>query len=98
MGDIIIFYPFLFLYIASILWVTRNPPKILIATKAIAKKPKILEELNTVSEFPERPAMVIAPTIITDEIALVTDINGVCNDGVTLHTTYTYKYREDEYT
>ena len=28
-----------------------------------------------------------APTIITDEIALVTDIKGVCNAGVTLHTT-----------
>ena len=32
-------------------------------------------------------AAIIAPTIITDDIALVTDINGVCNDGVTLHTT-----------
>ena len=30
---------------------------------------------------------IIAPTIITDEIALVTDINGVCSEGVTLHTT-----------
>ena len=30
---------------------------------------------------------IIAPTIITDEIAFVTDINGVCNDGVTLQTT-----------
>ena len=30
---------------------------------------------------------IIAPTIITDEIALVTDIKGVCNDGVTLQTT-----------
>ena len=30
---------------------------------------------------------IIAPTIITDEIAFVTDINGVCKDGVTLHTT-----------
>jgi len=29
----------------------------------------------------------IAPTIITDEIALVTDIRGVCSDGVTLQTT-----------
>ena len=32
-------------------------------------------------------AAIIAPTIITDEIALVTDINGVCKDGVTLQTT-----------
>ena len=30
---------------------------------------------------------IIAPTIITDEIALVTDINGVCKEGVTLQTT-----------
>ena len=30
---------------------------------------------------------IIAPTIITDEIAFVTDIKGVCNEGVTLHTT-----------
>ena len=30
---------------------------------------------------------IIAPTIITDEIAFVTDINGVCRDGVTLQTT-----------
>jgi len=71
---------------ANILCVTRNPPKILIAAKAMAKKPKILEVLKILSEFPDRPAM-IAPTIITDEIALVTDIKGVCNDGVTLQTT-----------
>ena len=71
---------------ANILWVTRNPPKILIAAKAIAKKPKILEVLKTLLEFPDKPA-IIAPTIITDEIALVTDIKGVCKDGVTLHTT-----------
>ena len=29
----------------------------------------------------------IAPTIITEEIALVTDIKGVWRDGVTLQTT-----------
>ena len=71
---------------ASILWVTRNPPKIFIAARDIAKNPKILEELNILSELPANPA-IIAPTIITDEIALVTDIKGVCKDGVTLHTT-----------
>ena len=48
----------------------------LIAANDIAKKPKILEVLNIVSEFQARPA-IIAPTIITDEIALVTDIKGV---------------------
>ena len=36
--------------------------------------------------FPDKAA-IIAPTIITEEMAFVTDINGVCNDGVTLHTT-----------
>ena len=57
-----------------------------IAAKEIARKPKVLEVLKTLSELPDRPA-IIAPTIITEEIALVTDINGVCKDGVTLHTT-----------
>ena len=52
----------------------------------MARKPKILEVLKILSEFPDKPAM-IAPTIMTEEIALVTDIKGVCNDGVTLHTT-----------
>jgi len=66
--------------------VTKKPPKIFIAAKDIAKNPKILDVLKIVWEFPANPA-IIAPTIITDEIALVTDINGVCSDGVTLHTT-----------
>ena len=71
---------------ASILWVTRKPPKILIAANDIAKNPKMLDVLNILSEFPAKPA-IMAPTIITDEIALVTDIKGVCSDGVTLQTT-----------
>ena len=77
---------FFFLYIASILWVTKNPPKILTAAKTIAKNPKILEDENITPSPPDKAAM-IAPTIITDEIAFVTDIKGVCNEGVTLHTT-----------
>ena len=56
------------------------------AAKNIAIKPKMLEVLKILSEFPANPE-IIAPTIITDEIALVTDIKGVCKDGVTLHTT-----------
>ena len=71
---------------ASILWVTKKPPKIFIDAKDIAKKPKILEVLKILSEFPDNPA-IIAPTIITEEIAFVTDIKGVCNEGVTLQTT-----------
>ena len=58
----------------------------LIAAKMIAINPKILELLKILSEVPAKAA-IIAPTIITDEIALVTDINGVCKEGVTLHTT-----------
>ena len=61
------FILFLFLYIANILCVTRNPPKILIAAKAIAKKPNT-DVLNIVSEFPDKPAM-IAPTIIGNRIS-----------------------------
>ena len=58
----------------------------LIAAKVIAKKPKILEKVKTsLSIFAS--AAIMAPTIITDEIALVTDISGVCKDGVTLQTT-----------
>ena len=57
-----------------------------IAANAMAKKPKMLEVLNTLAELPDNPA-IIAPTIITDDIALVTDIKGVCKDGVTLQTT-----------
>ena len=57
--------------------------------KIIAKKPYILDELNIVSSFPDKDA--IAPTIITDEIALVTDIKGVCSESNT-QTTITYKY------
>tara|TARA_B100001057_G_scaffold249591_1_gene249873 strand:- start:1318 stop:1497 length:180 start_codon:yes stop_codon:yes gene_type:complete len=58
----------------------------LIAAKVIAKKPKVLDDVNIFSLVFESAA-IIAPTIITDEIAFVTDINGVCNEGVTLHTT-----------
>ena len=65
---------------------TKNPPKILMAARDIAKKPRMLEIVKILSTLPAKPA-IIAPTIITDDIALVTDINGVCKDGVTLHTT-----------
>ena len=47
--------------------------------------------LNIVSEFPANPA-IIAPTIITDEIALVTDIKGVCSDGVVFSSSSIYGF------
>ena len=65
---------------------TKKPPKIFIAAKNIAKKPNILDIFKIFSSLPDNPA-IIAPTIITDEIAFVTDIKGVCKEGVTLHTT-----------
>ena len=52
----------------------------------MAKNPNILEISKTISSDPANAA-IIAPTIITDDMAFVTDINGVCKDGVTLHTT-----------
>ena len=57
------------------------------AARDIAKKPRMFEIVKILSALPAKPA-IIAPTIITDDIALVTDINGLCKDGVTLHTTY----------
>tara|TARA_B100000941_G_C28284516_1_gene438318 strand:+ start:143 stop:343 length:201 start_codon:yes stop_codon:yes gene_type:complete len=66
--------------------VTKNPPKILIAANMIAIYPYILEEVKIPPSVLANAA-IIAPTIITEEIALVTDIRGVCKEGVTLHTT-----------
>jgi hypothetical protein len=66
--------------------VTKKPPKIFTAAKIIARNPNIFEVSKISFEEPTSAA-IIAPTIITDEIALVTDISGVCKDGVTLQTT-----------
>ena len=57
-----------------------------IAAKHIAKKPNIFDVLKILFASPDNPA-IMAPTIITDEIAFVTDIKGVCKEGVTLQTT-----------
>ena len=56
------------------------------AAKIIAKKPYTFDNSNKFSDDPAK-AEIMAPTIITEEIAFVTDIRGVCNEGVTLHTT-----------
>jgi len=72
-----------FLNISNILQVTKNPPKIFIEAIIIAIK------LST--EIKEKdcadPRAIIAPTMITPDIALVTAINGVCRAGVTFQTT-----------
>ena len=65
---------------------TKKPPKIFIAAKNIARKPNIFDVSKILFISPDSPA-IKAPTIITDEIAFVTDIKGVCKEGVTLHTT-----------
>jgi hypothetical protein len=52
----------------------------------MAINPNVLDVLKTFSEELAKAA-IIAPTIITDEIAFVTDIKGVCKEGVTLQTT-----------
>ena len=52
----------------------------------MARNPKIFEISKILSDEPANAA-IIAPTIITDDIALVTDISGVWRDGVTLQTT-----------
>ena len=57
-----------------------------IAAKIIARKPKMFDVWKILSEDPANAA-IIAPTIMTEDIAFVTDIKGVCNDGVTLQTT-----------
>ena len=58
----------------------------LTAAKIIARNPNIFDISNILSDAPDNAA-IMAPTIMTDEIAFVTDINGVCNEGVTLQTT-----------
>src|ERR1700761_8239822 len=75
-----------FLYIPSIRWVTRKPPKILMQAKISATKPKPRAQPLPLETFATPPAS-SAPTTITEEIAFVTDISGVCSAGVTDHTT-----------
>src|SRR3974377_2439600 len=75
-----------FLYIASMRWVTRKPPKMFTQAKISAIKPKPRAQPLPLETSPT-PTASSAPTTITDEIALVTDIKGVCSAGVTDHTT-----------
>ena len=80
------FFLFFFLYICNILCVTKKPPNMFIAARNIATNPNILDN-STLTSDDRLDAAIIAPTMITDEIAFVTDIKGVCNEGVTLQTT-----------
>ena len=73
-------------YIDSMRCVTRNPPKMFTLASTSARKPKARASPvpETVSGTPTASS---APTTITDEIAFVTDISGVCSAGVTDQTT-----------
>ena len=70
--DLALFFNY-FLNIWSMRQVTRNPPKIFIDAMIIATKLK--NEMNENSL--ELPKAIIAPTITTPDIALVTAIRGV---------------------
>ena len=72
-----------FLNISSIRRVTRKPPKMFTAASATAATPIALPRPDSV-----KAAASIAPTMTMAEIALVTDISGVCSAGVTVHTTW----------
>ena len=78
-----------FLYMASMRWVTRKPPKMLTDARASATEPKHLGDQHVPVRPPELDAATAsrAPTMITEEMALVTAISGVCRAGVTLQTT-----------
>jgi hypothetical protein len=67
---------------ASMRWVTRKPPKMLTETSISATKPKPVATPDA-----EMPTASRAPTTMTDEMALVTAISGVCSAGVTDQTT-----------
>ena len=66
---------------ASMRLVTKKPPKILIP----AKNTEIAASTNTRSLLD--PICSTAPRMIIDEMALVTAINGVCNEWLTFQIT-----------
>src|SRR5439155_17625985 len=79
---------FFFLYIESMRWVTRKPPKMLTDANTNATKPSARDQIGPWSlATSATPTASSAPTTITEEMALVTDISGVCSAGVTDHTT-----------
>ena len=69
-------------------WVTKKPPKILTEANVSATRPSARAQSGPVSlPASATPTASSAPTTITDEMALVTDMSGVCSAGVTDHTT-----------
>src|ERR1700704_2563345 len=80
LADIRSAYCFL-LNIDSMRCVTTNPPKMFTDASVTATKPNATDQPDV-----PNPVASIAPTMITDEIALVTAISGECSAGVTFHT------------
>ena len=74
------------MYIASIRSVTRNPPNMFTEARISAIKPTSRANVDPLSTA-ATPTESSAPTTMTEEIALVTDISGVCSAGVTDQTT-----------
>jgi hypothetical protein len=70
-------------------WVTRKPPKMLTLAMMSAAKPSsfAVQPPDAAASAASTATASRAPTTITEEMALVTDISGVCRAGVTLHTT-----------
>src|SRR3546814_536776 len=71
-----------FLYMASMRSVTAKPPKIFTEARTTATRPSHLAVSLLASAL-----AISAPTMMTEEIAFVTAISGVCNAGVTDQTT-----------
>src|SRR5690606_32845671 len=74
---------FFFLNMDSMRCVTMKPPKMFTEARMTASSPMI-----SLKPMSRGPAAMRAPTMITDEIALVTAISGECSAGVTRQTTW----------
>ena len=71
-----VYFFIFFLYICNILWVTKKPPKILIAASNIAKKPKIFE-ISKLKLFPSaRDAIIAGLSGNTENIFDISNIFG----------------------
>ena len=70
----------------SIRCVTKKPPVTLIAAKKTPSVPKMAGVSRNIS-VSKLASSNIPPMTMIPEMAFVTDISGVCNEGVTFQTT-----------
>jgi hypothetical protein len=80
-------YLLFFENMASIRFVKKKPPKILIEAKKTATRPKKYDFVQKELGRKLRSTTRMAATITTLEMAFVTDIKGACSAGVTFNTT-----------